>query len=136
MANIMELEINGEMYKFRAGFAFIREIEPMKKQKQNGVEQDVGLNYVIGGIIDGDAQALLMTLNAMNKSEDKRVKKADLEQYIEDECEDIDKLFEDVLDFLKSANCTRKKTEKFLEMVRDLEAEQAAKKKAAFTGNA
>ena len=50
MAQVMELTINGNIFKFKAGFAFIREIEPIKKQKQNGVEQDVGLNYILGGL--------------------------------------------------------------------------------------
>lgn len=125
MAQVMELTINGNIFKFRAGFAFIREVEPMKKQKQNGVEQDVGLNYILGGLYDGDVDCLLTALDAMNKSETVRVTRQTLEQYIED-CEDIDKLFEEVMDFLSGANCTKKKAARFMEMVKDLEKKQKA----------
>ena len=40
MANTMELEINGTVYAFKAGFAFIREAEPIRKQKQNAYVQN------------------------------------------------------------------------------------------------
>ena len=115
MANIMELEIGGEVYSFRAGFAFIREVDPMKKQKQNGMEQDVGLNVLIGGLYDGNVDDLLTCLDIMNKTEKPRAARGTLEAYIED-CEDIDALFEKVKDFLLNANCTRKKAKKLDEM--------------------
>lgn len=123
MANTMELEINGKVYAFKAGFAFIREAEPIKKQNQNGTDQNVGLNFILGSLYDGDVDVLLTALDLMNKGQDPRVSKADLESYIE-ECEDIEKLFKDILDFLQSANCTRKKAKKFLQMVQEMEERQ------------
>lgn len=137
MAHVLELEINGDVYSFKAGFAFIREIEPMKKQKQNGVEQDVGLNYILAGIYDGDPDALLTALDVMNKEQKPRLKKSEIEGYIE-ECEDVEGLFEKVLGFLSTANCTKKKVNKFLQMAKNLEADQEAKSRVGgnSTGNA
>lgn len=123
MANTMELEINGEVYAFKAGFAFIREAEPIKKQKQNGTEQNVGLNFILGSLYDGDVDVLLTTLDLMNKGQTPRVTRAKLEAYIED-CDDIESLFKDILDFLQSANCTRTKARRFLQMVQEMEERQ------------
>lgn len=119
----MELEINGEVYAFKAGFAFIREAEPIKKQKQNGTEQNVGLNFILGSLYDGDVDVLLTTLDLMNKGQTPRVTRAKLEAYIED-CDDIESLFKDILDFLQSANCTRTKARRFLQMVQEMEERQ------------
>ena len=123
MANTMELEINGEVYAFKAGFAFIREAEPLKKQKQNGTEQNVGLNYILGALYDGDADVLLTTLDLMNKGQNPRISRAKLEAFIED-CDDIENLFKSILDFLQSANCTRTKARRFLQMVQEMEERQ------------
>ena len=123
MANTMELEINGTVYAFKAGFAFIREAEPIKKQKQNGVEQNVGLNFILGSLYDGDVDVLLMALDLMNKGQTPRVTKADLESYIEN-CDDIEHTFKDVMDFLQDANCTRTKARKFYKMVQEMEERQ------------
>lgn len=123
MSQIMELEINGTVYAFKAGFAFIREAEPIKKQKQNGVEQNVGLNYILGALYDGDVDVLLTTLDLMNKGQNPRVTRANLESYIE-EHDDIETLFGDLLGFLQNANCTKKKAKKFLQMVQEMEAKQ------------
>ena len=123
MANTMELEINGTVYAFKAGFAFIREAEPIKKQKQNGTEQNVGLNFILGSLYDGDVDALLLTLDLMNKGQTPRVTRANLEAYIED-CDDIEHMFKDVMDFLQDANCTRTKARKFYKMVQEMEERQ------------
>ena len=123
MANTMELEINGEVYAFKAGFAFIREAEPLKKQKQNGTEQNVGLNFILGSLYDGDVDVLLTTLDLMNKGQNPRISRAKLEAFIED-CDDIENLFKDILDFLQSANCTRTKARRFLQMVQEMEERQ------------
>lgn len=123
MANTMELEINGEVYAFKAGFAFIREAEPLKKQKQNGTEQNVGLNFILGSLYDGDVDVLLTTLDLMNKGQNPRISRAKLEAFIED-CDDIENLFKSILDFLQDANCTRTKARRFLQMVQEMEERQ------------
>ncbi len=125
MANIMELEIDGEVYQFKAGFAFIREVDPMHKQKQNGVEENVGVNLLIGGLFDKDTEDLLTALYAMNKGQTPRIAKGKLEEYIED-CEDIDGLFDQVNDFLSHANCVKSKAKRLGEMYQRMLEKQKA----------
>lgn len=125
MANIMELEIDGEVYQFKAGFAFIREVDPMHKQKQNGVEENVGVNLLIGGLFDKDTEDLLTALYAMNKGMTPRIAKGKLEEYIED-CEDIDGLFDQVNDFLSNANCVKSKAKRLGEMYQKMMEKQKA----------
>jgi len=130
MAHVMELEINGEMYPFKAGFAFIREVDPLKKQTQNGVSENVGLNALLYGLHDGDTEDLLTTLFAMNKGEEKRLTKKALEEYIEN-TEDIDKLFATVLDFLSESPCVKKKAGKAEKYAKIVEAQQEKNLKSA-----
>ena len=66
------------------------------------------MRYKIGQLLDGDVEALVDVLDVANKGQSLRATRTLLEKYIEDESTDIDKLFEDVLDFLSNANCTKK----------------------------
>ena len=125
MANIMELEIDGEVYQFKAGFAFIREVDPMHKQKQNGIEENVGLNLLIGGLYDKDTEDLLTALYAMNKGQNPRITKGKLEEYIED-CEDVEGLFTQVVDFLSGANCVKSKVKRLSVMYQRMMEKQKA----------
>ncbi len=124
MANVMELTIGGTVYQFKAGFSFIREVEPLKTQVQNGMKQDVGVNFILAGLHDGDAESLLTALDKMNKGQEPRIAREKLEEYIE-ECDDIEALFSDTLDFLKNANCLKKKVKSFEKAVAELEAKNA-----------
>ena len=125
---MMELTINNTVYSFAAGFGFLRDVE--KEYQINGENQ--GLIYRLAGLVDRDPEALLDVLDLMNKNTDPRISKKDLESYIEAEDTEIDRLFEDVLDFLKTANCTGKKTRKFLE--EDLPKIQEQAKREPETG--
>ena len=52
-----------------------------------------------------------------NQGMSPRVTKPLLDSYIDDECEDIDKVFEDVLNFLGKANATKKTVANLQEMI-------------------
>lgn len=125
MAKVMELEINEKVYAFKAGFAFIREVDPLRKQKRNGIEENVGLNVLIGGLLDKNADDLLTALIAMNKGQEPRVTKKELEEYIE-EYDDIESLFGQVIDFLSDANCTKAKTLQLAELYQEMQKKQRA----------
>ena len=71
---------------------------------------------MVAGIYAKDAEYLVRVLDAANKGFSPRVTVALLDAYI-DECEDIDQLFEDVLDFLKTANATKNVTNQFIEQM-------------------
>ena len=116
---MFELTINGVVYQFKFGMGFMREINQTLKQSDGDVKKNVGLRYALAGIIDGDMEDLVNVLYAANKGFTPRVTKAVLDDYIDNECEDIDKVFEDVKDFLQKANATKKTMNQLLEMVEE-----------------
>ena len=69
--------------------------------------------------MDGDVEALVEILAAANKGQNPRVTNALLDAYIDDENTDIDKLFEEVIDFLSNANATKKVTEALLKAMEE-----------------
>ena len=124
---MFELTINGQVYAFNFGMGFMREINKKIGVPVDGlpdVKKNVGLQYAVAGIIDGDIEALAEALDVANKGNSPRVTKALLDSYIDDTETDIDKLFEDVLDFLKRANATKKTVAMLLKAIEDEKAKQ------------
>lgn len=122
---MFELTINGVVYQFKFGMGFMREVNKKIGAPVDGlpdVKKNIGLQYLVAGVIDGDVEALVDVLDVANKGQTPRVTKALLDDYIDDEETDIDKLFESVVDFLKKANATKKTVATLLEVV---EAERA-----------
>lgn len=108
---MMELQIKGQAYQFKFGFGFMREIDKRQIVKApNGTQQNIGFQTAVGGILDGDAQALEDVLLLANKGQEPRLTADILEEYIEDEETDVDALFNGVIDFLKKSNVSKKKT--------------------------
>lgn len=108
---MMELQIKGQAYQFKFGFGFMREIDKRQIVKApNGTQQNIGFQTAVGGIFDGDAQALEDVLLLANKGQEPRLTADVLEEYIEDEATDVDALFNGVIDFLKKSNVSKKKT--------------------------
>lgn len=108
---MFELTIENEVYQFNAGMGFVKEINKTVQIPVDGapsVKQNAGVRYKIGQLLDGDVEALVDVLDVANKGQSLRATRTLLEKYIEDESTDIDKLFEDVLNFLSNANCTKK----------------------------
>lgn len=75
-----------------------------KAQEQ---KKEIGLKYMVASIIEGDIDALVDCIFYMNSGQSPRLKKTQIESYLED-VEDIDKVFEDVINFLSHANVCRK----------------------------
>lgn len=123
---MLELTINAQVYKFKFGIGFMREMNKKQEHTENGITKEIGLQLGIAGIIDGDIEDLITILDVANKTEEPRVARQLIEEYIENEDTDIDELFTKVLDFLKEANVTKKLTKQLLEMV---EAEKAKNQK-------
>lgn len=114
---MMELAIDGKVYQFRFGMGFLREIDKTVEVPLSGIpgkKENIGLQMAVRYLVGGDVVTLVDVLDTANKTETPRVTKAMLDSYIEDENTDIDKLFEDTLDFLKNANATKKETNKVL----------------------
>lgn len=129
---MFELTINDRVYQFNFGLGFMREVDPTVTKEIEGVKgkvQNLGLQYAIAGIIDGDPIALADVLCRANKGFEPRLTLKEIEGYIENPDTDLDALFDDVLGFLKTANVTRKTTLNMLEMV-EKEKEKAAAQNA------
>ena len=126
---MLEININDTVYQFNAGLGFLREINKTMGAPIDGVpgeKQYIGLRYKIGCLFDGDLEALVDILIAMNKGFVPRITAKVLDDYIEDENTDIDNLFKMVMDFLGSANVTKKTVATLQEEFEKLKAKQAA----------
>lgn len=106
-----DIEINGTSYPVKFGMNFIREMNQrvtVPMDAWGGKEEDVGLNYYIAKLIDGDLEALQQVLFVANKTEAPKLNISILNDWFEDENTDIDEVFKQVTDFLSEANCTKK----------------------------
>lgn len=121
-----ELTIDGTVYQFKFGMGFAREIDKKRKTVVNGVEQDAGLQFAVAAIIDQDPVELVNILNLANKGMNPRVTEKLLDAHLDDENTDIEQVFEDVLDFFRKSNSTKKKTAMIEELVEKEKAKAAA----------
>lgn len=109
---VYEIEMNGQMYRFNFGMGFLKEINKTMQAPIDGVpgqKQNVGLNYALAGILDGDLEKLEDVLFLANKGQDPRLTRTMIDAHIDDPDTDIEALFEQVKDFLSSANATKKR---------------------------
>ena len=125
---ISEIEMNGTTYQFNFGMGFLREMNSRAVREVGSVtgsaaKKGVGFALAVAYLIDGDVDTLADVLYTANAGQKPRLTRADVDEYLEDDGTDIDKLFEDVLDFLRQSNATAKDTKKTLEA-----AEQEKKK--------
>lgn len=123
---MFELTINNTVYQFNFGFGFLRDINKTYKSvdEKTKQERELGLQYNIASLIDGDVEAIVTILDIANKGCDPRITRKDIEKYIEDENTNIDDLFDSVMDFLSKANCTKKEVRKFMENLEELKKNQ------------
>lgn len=106
-----DIEINGTSYPVKFGMNFIREMNQrvtVSMDAWGGKEENVGLNYYIAKLMDGDLEALQQILFVANKTETPKLNISMLNDWFEDENTDIDEVFKKVTDFLSNANCTKK----------------------------
>lgn len=115
--NTMQIEINGKEYEFKASIKFMRALNEKVKTKSGDREVELGMTYALGGIIGGEIEDLIDVLYAMNIGFSPRIKKEELEAYIED-CEDIDGLFDEVTDFLSKANVSKAKMKQLMDAIK------------------
>ena len=124
---MFELTINKEVYQFHFGMGFMREINKKVGTYVDGlpdVKKNMGLQYYVAGVLDGDVESLIEVLNVANKNQTPRVTQAVLDAYVDHEDTDIDKLFEDVVDFLSKTNATKKVVNTMKEEVAKQRAKQ------------
>lgn len=126
---MFELTIEGNVYQFNFGMGFLREMNKRVSTPVDNlpdVKKNIGLQYVIAGVLDGDLEDLVEVLDCANKGQTPRVTKTLLDNYIDNEETDIEELFESVIDFLKKTNATKKVT---LHLLEELEKQKAKMEK-------
>lgn len=106
---MLEFTINDTVYSFKFGIGFVRELDKTASvEVQHGLREDIGLNYQMAKVYNGDLVALVDVLDLANKYADKpRITKHLLEEFLEDETTDIDEVFKQVLDFFEASNATK-----------------------------
>ena len=125
---MFELTINDKVYPCSFGIGFLRDIDKTRVQKlEDGSTQNVGLQYAVAALMDEEPLQVIEILDIANKTETaNRVKKRDLEAYIEDENTDFEALCKEILDFFAKSNVTKKKTLAVIELVESEKAKRAA----------
>ena len=119
---MMELTINGSVYEFNFGMGFLREINKRVQTPVDGlkgVDKNIGLQFTVASIIDGDVEALVDALDIANKGMIPRITRQELDAYIDDADTDIDGLFSMVIDFLSKANATKKTVASLQEAIKE-----------------
>ena len=119
---MMELTINGTVYEFNFGMGFLREINKRVQTPVDGlkgVDKNIGLQFTVASIIDGDVESLVDALDIANKGMNPRLTRQALDAYIDDADTDIDGLFSMVIDFLLRANATKKTVASLQEAIKE-----------------
>lgn len=129
---MFDLTINKKECQLNFGFGFIRDIDPTITRRIDGVTgkvEQLGLQYAVAGIIDGNVEDLVNVLYLGNKHADdsEKISRKDIEKYLENPETDVAEIFEKVLDFLSKANCTKKTVENLQKAIEAEKAKAAAK---------
>lgn len=126
---MFELTINEKVYQFNFGIGFRRELDPKVTRKIDGVTgkvENLGVQTVIAGVMDGDIEDIITVLDAGNKGLEPRITRKEIEAFIESEDTDLDALCEKLVDFFERANCTKKTVERLKKMIEEQKAKQEA----------
>lgn len=102
----MELTINEELYKFYFGVGFAREMDKTKEVKSNGVAMNMGLQLALPKLLMGDVAILSDILLVANNFDKKHLTQKEIDMYL-DNVDDIEPIFDLVIEELKEANATK-----------------------------
>ncbi len=111
---MFELTINDKVYQFRFGMGFLREVNKSLATDIDGIKgakKNIGLQFSLALLMDRDLETLVEFLDIANKSEKPRITRKELDAYIENSDTDVDTLIDDLLDFFRENNTTKKEME-------------------------
>lgn len=127
---MLELTINGTDYQFTFSIAFMRAMnkahkEDAKKLWGENARANGGLAVSMMAVfMDDDIDELITILDESNKGMEPRIKKGEIEKYIEDPDTDLDELLEKVKNSLSSSNATKKEMKKVENLLEEMEKEE------------
>lgn len=107
---MFELVIKDVAYPLNFGMGFVRKLDKSVNIPVDGlpgVKKDIGLTYAIMSLMDNDIVMLANVIDIANEGQNPRLTKAAIDAYLEDENTNIEELFDKILGFFKSANCTK-----------------------------
>ena len=105
----MQIEINGKEIDLNFGIRFIRELDEKYNLVVAGKKVGVGIEETIPRILMGNVVALEDVIYAATWTAKKRPTLSEMDDFI-DGVEDIEALFEEVIEELKKQNATKKRT--------------------------
>lgn len=116
----MVMEIKGTEYEVHFGIKFIRELDKKYEIERENMKFGAGLEMIVPLLLGYDATKLSEVLYLSTCTEKKRPNQESVDEYVENH-EDIEKLFEEVMDELKNSNATRLKVKDLMEGLEELE---------------
>lgn len=108
-----ELEIGGQIVNLNFGMKFLKDINKSITVPVDGIpnlKENVGLKYIVGQMMEGDVEALSNVIFTANAGCDPRFTRDAIDNLIESDDTNIDKVFDDIMGFLKTSNPTKKAT--------------------------
>jgi hypothetical protein len=114
------MEIKGTEYEVHFGIKFIRELDKKYEIERENMKFGAGLEMIVPLLLGYDATKLSEVLYLSTCTEKKRPNQESVDEYVENH-EDIEKLFEEVMDELKNSNATRLKVKDLMEGLEELE---------------
>ena len=105
----MQIEINGKEIDLNFGIRFIRELDEKYNLTVAGKKVGVGIEETIPRILMGNVVALEDVIYAATWTAKKRPTLSEMDDFI-DGVEDIEALFNEVIEELKKQNATKKRT--------------------------
>lgn len=123
----MVLTINGTDHELNFGVRFVRELD--KKyyvESQGGIKFGTGIETRVPMLLTGDAVTLAEFIyTALDTDGKKKPTMQDIDNYV-DSVEDIEALFDEVIEELKKQNATKMKMKEFTDRLKQEEKKPAA----------
>ena len=115
----MIVNIKNKEYQLSFGIAFIRALDAKYfTPGVGGAKFGLGVEVSVPKLLTGDVVALADMIYEATASEKNRPTQKDVDSYI-DGVEDVEALFDEVIEELKKSNATKKKTTALLESLNE-----------------
>ena len=126
----MILKIKDTEYRVKFGIGFVRKLdEKYYVQNNTSVKFGLGVETQVPKLLTGDPVALSEFLYLGTCAEEKRPSQADVDEYLDD-AENIDVLFDEVIEELRRSNATRAKLGELEANLKEEEEKEKARKEA------
>lgn len=114
-----QIEIKGKTYDLHFGIDFIREMDKRHEVSGNGVKFGMGVQAAVVYLQDLNPVVIADIILSATHTLKSIPSLADIEAWIEDQGENIEKVFDDFLTALKTAPMTKLKVEKTLKAMEE-----------------